>query len=47
MPAFAPSAEFKGVPLLETLIDALDSIYIPRGGSEESKARALQAVSER
>ena len=41
MPAFAPSAEFKGVPLLGTLMDVIDSIYIPRGGSEESKARAL------
>jgi len=47
MPAFAPSAEFKNVPLLETLMDAIDSIYIPRGGSEESKVRALQAVGER
>jgi hypothetical protein len=37
-PAFAPSAEFKNVPLLGTLIDAIDSIYIPRGGSEEKKA---------
>ena len=36
-PAFAPSSEFKGKPLLGTLIDALDSIYIPRGGSEESR----------
>lgn len=34
-PAFAPSAEFRGMPLLGTLIDFLDSIYIPRGGSEE------------
>jgi hypothetical protein len=47
MPAFAPSAEFKGVPLLGTLMDVIDSIYIPRGGSEESKARALQAIRER
>ena len=44
---FAPSAEFKGVPLLGTLMDVIDSIYIPRGGSEESKARALQAIRER
>jgi hypothetical protein len=40
-PAFSPSAEFKNVPLLGTLINVLDSIYIPRGGSEENKAKAL------
>lgn len=32
-PAFAPSEEFRGVPLLGTLMDVIDSIYIPRGGS--------------
>ena len=46
-PAFAPSAEFKNVPLLGTLIDVIDSIYIPRGGSEENKAKALAAIRER
>lgn len=46
-PAFAPSSEFKNVPLLGTLIDVIDSIYIPRGGSEESKAKALGAIRDR
>lgn len=46
-PAFAPSAEFKNVPLLGSLIDAIDSIYIPRGGSEEKKAAALAAIRDR
>jgi 1-acyl-sn-glycerol-3-phosphate acyltransferase len=46
-PAFAPSSEFKNVPLLGTLIDAIDSIYIPRGGSEEKKAAALGAIRDR
>ena len=41
-PAFAPDAGFKNVPLLGTFIDCLDSIYIPRGGSDENKALALQ-----
>jgi len=45
MPAFAPSSEFRGVPLLGTLMDVIDSIYIPRGGSAENKAKALQAIS--
>lgn len=46
-PAFAPSAEFRNVPLLGSLIDAIDSIYIPRGGSEEKKAAALAAIRDR
>lgn len=46
-PAFSPSQEFQGVPLLGTLIDAIDSIYIPRGGSEENKAKALSAIRDR
>lgn len=46
-PAFSPSAEFRNLPLLSNLIDALDSIYIPRGGSEEKKAKALAAIKQR
>lgn len=32
-PAFAPTAGFRTVPLFNTLIECLDSIYIDRGGS--------------
>ena len=46
-PAFAPSEEFARVPLLATLMDVIDSIYIPRGGSQESKARALMTIRDR
>lgn len=46
-PAFAPSEEFRNVPLLGTLASAIDSIYIPRGGSEENKARSLMLIRER
>jgi hypothetical protein len=46
-PAFAPSAEFRNVPLLGSLIDAIDSIYIPRGGTEEKRAFALAAIRDR
>ena len=46
-PAFSPSAEFRHLPLLGNVIDALDSIYIPRGGSEEKKAKALASIRER
>jgi 1-acyl-sn-glycerol-3-phosphate acyltransferase len=34
-PAFTPSAEQKGLPIVGKLIDFLDSIYIPRGGTPE------------
>lgn len=46
-PAFAPSSEFRNVPILSTLIDSIDSIYIPRGGSEEVRAKALGAIRDR
>ena len=46
-PAFAPSEEFRNVPLLGTLANVIDSIYIPRGGSAESKAKALMAIRDR
>lgn len=35
--AFSPSAEFAGVPVLNVLMDAIDCIYIPRGGNDESR----------
>jgi len=46
-PAFAPSSEFRNVPILSTLIDSIDSIYIPRGGSEEARNKALTAIKDR
>ena len=41
-PAFAASYEFSSLPLVHALIDALDSIYIKRGGSDEDKEFALK-----
>jgi 1-acyl-sn-glycerol-3-phosphate acyltransferase len=46
-PAFTPSAEFRNVPMFNTLLEARDSIYIPRGGSEEAKAKALATIRDR
>lgn len=46
-PAFSPSSEFRNVPIFSTLIDSIDSIYIPRGGNEESRAKALAAIRDR
>ena len=43
-PAFSPTAGLKDIPLLNTLIDVLDSIYIPRGGSKESREFALEQI---
>jgi 1-acyl-sn-glycerol-3-phosphate acyltransferase len=41
VPAFAPSVEFANAPLIGSLCHSLESIFIPRGGSEESKENAL------
>jgi len=46
-PAFAPAKDFEHVPLLGTLCSVIDSIFIPRGGSEEKKALALAAIRDR
>jgi len=46
-PAFAPSAEFGKIPVLKTLLNATDAIYMPRGGTEEARAKAIQAIRER
>jgi len=46
-PAFSPDAAFKNVPLLGTFIDCLDSIYIPRGGSDVNKKKALDKIIDR
>ena len=47
IPAFTPSTEFESAPLLSTFIDAIDSIYIPRGGSPEARAAALKVITDR
>jgi len=36
-PAFAPNEDLRRVPLVSNLIEALGSIYIPRGGTEEKR----------
>jgi len=46
-PAFAPSAEFKRTPIVKDICNALDSIYIPRGGSKETKDKALECIKKR
>ena len=46
-PAFAPSAEFKRIPIVKEICNALDSIYIPRGGSKETKDKALKCIKDR
>ena len=46
-PAFAASIEFKKMPLFNTLMNALDTIYIPRGGTEEERKKVLEIILER
>tara|TARA_B110000285_G_C14669833_1_gene399828 strand:- start:271 stop:519 length:249 start_codon:yes stop_codon:yes gene_type:complete len=46
-PALAPAKDFEHVPLVGTLCNVVDSIFIPRGGSEEKKELALAAIRER
>lgn len=46
-PAFTPSLEFKNLPMVGVFCDVIDCIYINRGGSEESKAKALATIRQR
>lgn len=46
-PAFAVAAEFEKVPLLGHFSFCLDSIFIPRGGSDENKKLVLQKIKDR
>ena len=43
-PAFSPSYEFSKVPLLNKLMDSLDSIYIKRSADEAGRLLALQEI---
>jgi len=45
--AFSPSAEFEHLPLFKVIMNAIDCIYIPRGGNEESKIKALEKIKDR
>lgn len=46
-PAYGASSEFQNAPILSTLINALDGIYIPRGGTRKKKEEALEVIRER
>ena len=46
-PAFTPSTEYESFPLFATLIWALDSIYIPRGGTECDRKESLERLLAR
>lgn len=45
--AFAPNAGLKSIPVVKTLCDCLDSIYIRRGGTDEQVAEALKVIKDR
>ena len=46
-PGFAAKIETKKVPILNTLIDNLQSIYISRGGTEEQRNANLNEIVDR
>ena len=46
-PGFSPSAEFKHVSVISAIANAVNSIWIPRGGTEEKRTAALQAIQDR
>lgn len=46
-PGFAAKIETKKVPVLNDLIDNLQSLYISRGGTEKERAGNLKDISDR
>ena len=46
-PAFTPNSELENVPVMSTLINAIDSLYVVRGKDEEGRKRALASIKER
>jgi len=46
-PAFAPDAAFRNVPLFNTTIECLDSIYIERGGDISKKEKTIKTIVDR
>lgn len=47
LPAFSPTSGLKDLPMITTILDGVDSIYIPRGGSEQNKLDALNEIKKR
>ena len=46
-PAFTPSMHLKKIPLLRTFMDALQSIYIERGGTPQEKELVVRRIIDR
>ena len=47
LPSMAPKDALKSVPLVNTLADAIGSLYMPRGGTREEKDKVLDLIRER
>jgi 1-acyl-sn-glycerol-3-phosphate acyltransferase len=45
--AFTLDIGFKKAPLMSNLGNVVDSIYVPRGGTEEKRLAALNAIKDR
>ena len=45
--AFSLDMEFKKMPLMSNIANVIDSIYIPRGGTEEKRNQVLALIKDR
>ncbi len=45
--ALSLDIEFKKVPLMSNIANVIDSIYIPRGGTEEKRNQVLALIKDR
>jgi hypothetical protein len=45
--AFTLDIGFKKAPLMSNLGNVVDSIYLPRGGTEEKRQAALNSIKDR
>lgn len=46
-PSLTPTKGLKKVPLVGTILHCINSVWIPRGKSEEDKQKALDAIVDR
>jgi len=40
--AYSPNSELEKVPIMKTMINCIDSIYVQRGKDEEGRKKAME-----
>lgn len=45
--SLAPASGYGKVPVVRTIFNAMDSIYMPRGGTDADRAEALRLIRDR